>query len=222
MFNTLRTLLSASSARADAHVKDVFAIDLIDQKVRETEAGLKAAKLSLAQLIQRERTEVQFLETLQTEVKTLETRARAALDAEQTDLATEAAQAIANIENELAIRKTTVQRLQVKITRLQSSVKTGHRKVVELKQGAISAKAIRGEQSALMGYKKSNPSQSAQEAQELINSVIGEDDPFEMADIMSDIDAELTGETLHDRMAAKGFGAATKANADDVLKRLKS
>ena len=57
MFKTLNTLFLGASGRADEKLKDHFAIELIDQKVREAEQQLKTAKGQLAMLMQRERSE---------------------------------------------------------------------------------------------------------------------------------------------------------------------
>ena len=57
MFDTLRTLISGVNARANEHVRDTYSVELIEQKIREATTGLKAAKVSLAGLIQRKRAE---------------------------------------------------------------------------------------------------------------------------------------------------------------------
>ena len=57
MLTTMRTLFLGASARAEEQVRDHFSIELIDQKVREAQAQLKAAKVGLASLIQRKRSE---------------------------------------------------------------------------------------------------------------------------------------------------------------------
>ncbi len=223
MLSTLRTLMAGSAARAETQLRDTFAIELIDQKVRETESQVHAAKATLATLIQRERTESRLLAKLRGDIAEMETRTVAALDAGKDGLAAEGAQAIATMENEATLRDGTVARLQEKIMRLRTSVETGHRKVVELKQGAMAAAAVKKEAAIQSNLARTgiNPQTSAQEAQDLINRVMTKDDPFEMGQIMDDIDAGLSGASLADRMAAQGCGDATKSNAADVLARLK-
>lgn len=44
MFRTLSTLIAGVSARSEDRVRDAFAIELIDQKIREAEAQLRAAQ----------------------------------------------------------------------------------------------------------------------------------------------------------------------------------
>lgn len=220
MFRTLTTLITGANARAEDRVRDAFAIELIDQKIREAEAHLKAAKGTLASLIQRQRSEDQHRQGLQTRITTLTNRAKAALAADNMHLAQEAAVAIAQMENELLIRTETLSRLDQKIMRLRTSIETGQRRIIDLKQGAIQAKAVRREQTIQSRMVGDTGTGSVEEAEELIARVLQKDDPFERSQILAEINADLNHDTLADRMADAGFGPATRSTADDVLKRL--
>ncbi|TIU44782.1 MAG: PspA/IM30 family protein, partial [Mesorhizobium sp.] len=57
MLSLIKTLLDGASARAEDNLKDRFAIDLLAQRIRDAEAGLAAAKQTLASLIVRQRAE---------------------------------------------------------------------------------------------------------------------------------------------------------------------
>lgn len=223
MFKTLSTLLNGQSARAEVRVRDAFAIELIDQKIRESDAGLRAGKATLASLIQRQRAEEQQHTALKARVVDLTGRATEALEKGREDMATEAARAIATMENELTVRHETLERLDQKIVRLGSSIEAGHRRIIDLKQGAIQARAVKHEQDIQMKMTKSGMStNSTQEAEDLIARVLGRDDPFEKAEILADINQDLQGDSITNRMADAGFGAATRTTADDVLARLRS
>lgn len=223
MFKTLATLIHGQNARAEDRVRDAFAIELIDQKIRESENSLRAAKATLASLIQRQRSEQKQHEGLTNRIKDLTRRAREALDNDREDMASEAARAIANMENELTVRTETLDRLDQKVMRLRSSIESGHRRIIDLKQGAIQARAVRREQNIQMQMQRTGvTSGSVEEAEELISRVLGRDDPFERSEILADINRDLDGDNITNRMADAGFGAATRSTADDVLARLKS
>ena len=104
MLNTIRTLIAGSNARAEEYLRDVHAIPLIEQKIRETERSLRAAKITLASLIQRHRSETRMIETLDKKIADMTARAEDALKADRDDLALEAANAIAQMENERVAR----------------------------------------------------------------------------------------------------------------------
>lgn len=223
MFNTLRVLFDGANARAEERLKDTYAVELIDQRIRQAEGNLAAAKITLASLIQRKRGEERMADTLGKRIKTLTGRANEALDANQEELAAEAAQAIADMENEQRIRNETIDRLSRRVVQLQSSVETAHRRIVDLKQGAITARAVRREQTmqSRLDQTLSGPS-AADEAEALIKRVVDQDDPFEQSQILRDIDRSLSGENTDDKLADAGFGDPTKVTAQAVLDRLKA
>ena len=184
---------------------------------------MRAGKATLASLIQRQRAEEQQHTALKARVVDLTGRATEALEKGREDMATEAARAIATMENELTVRHETLERLDQKIVRLRSSIEAGHRRIIDLKQGAIQARAVKREQDIQMKMTKSGMStNSTQEAEDLIARVLGRDDPFEKAEILADINQDLQGDSITNRMADAGFGAATSTTADDVLARLRS
>lgn len=145
IFNTLKTLIMGVNARAEETLRDTYAIELIDQKIREAEEGLRAAKGMLASLIQRQRSEERLLVTLDQRIADMTRRATEALDSGRDDLAIQAADALAQMENERVLRAETVLRLETKTVRLRQSVEAGHRRIIDLKQGATTARAIRRE-----------------------------------------------------------------------------
>ncbi|MEP5154104.1 PspA/IM30 family protein [Planktotalea sp.] len=221
MISMMKTLFAGANSRAEDRLKDTFALELIDQKIRETEVQLKAAKATLASLMQRQRGEQRQFDGLQTRIATLTERAKDALNNDRQDLANEAANAIATMENEATLRSETLNRLEQQTLRLRTSVEAAHRRIIDLKQGAISAKAIKREQNIQSNLRTTiGRTSSADEAEDLIARVVGKDDPFEQSEILSEINASLDHSNLEDRMAAAGFGDTTKTTAADVLARL--
>lgn len=221
MFGTLKTLITGANARAEEKVRDTYSIELIEQKIREAQAGLQAAKATLASLIQRSRAEGRQIEVLETRLKDMTIRTKEALKGGRDDLAGEAAQAVAEMENELILRRETASRLDTRVLRLRQSVEATRRRIIDLKQGAVAAKAVRQEQNI---QKRLNTTLAGQspigEAEGLIERVLSRDDPFEQSEILKEIDQGLRRENIGDRLADAGFGPATKVTADDVLKRL--
>jgi phage shock protein A len=223
MFGTLRTLISGVNSRAEERVRAAHAIELIDQKIREAGDGLKLAKMTLASLIQRQRGEDRQIKILETRAADLTQRAREALSAGRDDLATEAAEAIAVMENELTLRRETLARLETRVMRLRSSVETASRRIIDLKQGSIAARALRDEQALQTRLNTTLSGQSSMaEAEELIAQVLRRADPYEQSEILVEIDRGLTRENVADKLAEQGFGAATKTTTADVLARLKA
>lgn len=222
MLATMKTLFLGANARAEENVRDQYAIELIEQKLREAQGQLKAAKLGLAHLIQRERGEARQVEALETRVAEMLTRAQEAMEAGREDMATQAATAIADMENDLARRRETLAGLELRIAQLRTSIEAANRRIIDLKQGAIAAKAVRREQDMQKKLGRHLGGSSAMdEAEELIANVVNKDDPFEQGQILAEIDRGLDHSSLDARMADAGFGPKGKVTAGDVLARLK-
>ncbi len=221
MLSTMRTLFLGASARAEEQVRDQFAIELIEQKLREAQNQLKTAKVALAHLIQRERGEARQIETITVRVKDMTGRAEEALAAGREDMAGQAAEAIADMENDLARRRETLAGLELRIAQLKTSIERANRRIMDLKQGAIAAKAVRREQDMQKKLGRHLGGSSAMdEAESLIADVMGRDDPFEQNQILAEIDRGLDHTSLDTRMADAGFGPKGRVSASDVLARL--
>lgn len=223
MFGTLKTLFVGANARAEEQLKDAYAIELIDQKIREASASLKAAKLSLASMIQQQRNEQRQAEALEARIADMMVRAGEALKEGRQDLTETAANAIAEMENELTMRNETLARLERRVLQLRGSIERAHRRITDLKQGALAARATRREQSLQTGLTRHAGGDTAmEEAEALIARVMGRDDPFEQGEILREIDGDLGAERIADQLADAGFGPATRSTAADVMNRLKA
>jgi phage shock protein A len=223
MFSTLKTLIQGTNARAEERLRDVHAIELIDQKIREAEAGLKNAKFSLASLIQKQRSEAAQLTRIEGQITDLTDRATAALADARDDLAAQAAEAIASLENEATLRRQTVERLDARVLQLENAVERASRRILDLKQGAIAARAVRREQVAQKGLSRHIAHDSAfDDAEALIEQVLGAEDPFEQAQILDEIDSGLKPDSALSKLADAGYGTAQKVTGSAVLARLKT
>jgi len=223
MFGTLKTLMQGTNARTEERVRAAYAIELIDQKIRESADGLRLAKATLASLIQRQRAEERQIAALATRAEDLMARAREALTSGREDLATEAAEAIAVMENELTLRRDTKSRLETRVMKMQNGVETATRRLIDLRQGAVAARAVRDEQALAVRMHSTLSGQSPMaEAEELIAGVLGRDDPYEQSEILAEIDRGLNREGIAEKLADQGFGRALKSTTADVLARLKA
>lgn len=215
--------MTGASAQAEERLESKYSIELIRQKIREADASVGNAKNVLVTLIQRQKVETRQNDDLGPRIKSMTVQAKAALKADREDLASEAAATIAQMENEAKVRADTLARLDARILRLRGSVEQMNRRLVDLRQGEIAAKAYRREYNAQKQLKTTvGSSDSFSQAERLINKVMKEDDPFEQADILADINADLDGSSVETRMHDAGLGKSDKTSTADVLARLKS
>ena len=223
MFRTLKALFDGAQARAEDQLRDRYAIELIDQKIREASASLKAAKLTLASLIQRERSERSRAETLAGRIEDLTARAGKALAGGREDLAEEAARAIAQMETEAAERQGTIDRLERQVLQLRQSVEAANRRLIDLKQGATAARAAKREAEMQLRLGVAVTREDAfDEAEALIGRVSTRDDPVEAGSILREIEQGLDQGNAAERLAEAGFGAPLATTTADVMKRLRA
>ena len=223
MLNVLRTLMGGVSARADEALTDHFAIDLIEQKIREADGSLAGAKNTLASLIVRQRNEERHIARLDNDIADLERRTSLALKDGQEELAAEAASAIAELVNERAVRQASCAQLVQRVIRTQAAVAKAHRRLIDLRQGMISARAVEAERRAQRSLNRTIGNTSAmRDAEALIERVIQQDDPLEESDVLDEIDAGLNGASVRDRLAQAGYGDRTRITGNDILARLRA
>ncbi|CTQ49079.1 PspA/IM30 family protein [Jannaschia donghaensis] len=223
MLKTLSTLLRGAAATQEEALRDKHAIALIDQKIREADGQMKAAKGTLATMVQRERSERRQLDQVEARCCDLLTRARDAMNGGRDDLANEAAEAVAQLENEARVRRDALSRVEVRVSRLRRTIEQTHRRLIDLRQGAMAARSIRREQLMQSRLRTTLGTDAAiDEAEALIADVLRRDDPGEQADILRETEGELSYDTLPDRMADAGFGKRGKTTGADVLARLKT
>jgi phage shock protein A len=106
---------------------------------------------------------------------------------------------------------------------MRLAIEKSQRRFVILKQGMIQARAIDAEQKAQKGLERSiGRKASMREAEELLARIVQRDDPSEEAEVLDEVDAELSKDTVREKLADAGYGPATRLRAEDVLTRLKA
>lgn len=223
MFSLVKDLVAIAAWKQKEAVEERNAAALIDLKIRQSEASLASAKNTLAALIVRQRTEKRTADALARQLADMEARALAALEAGSETLACRAAESIAEMEGELAMRRKQIESLDERVLRITSSVEKANRRLVGLRQGAMLAKTAFAEREAQKRIERSiGATTSFREAEELIARFTSERDPFEEAEILDEIDDRLGHGAARDELAAAGFGPPVRPTAKDVLDRLRA
>ena len=223
MLKTLTTIFLGRTARAEQALETRNAAVIIEQKIREAEAGHALAKRGLASLIVRCKSEEKSLSLLDKRIADLTSRVRSALAANKSDLAKDAAGLLANLENERTVRKETLTRSEEKAARMRLAIEKTDRQLVDLRQGLITAKAVEAERQAVRNLKGDLSASSAiREGEAVLERLIGSADPVAEIEALEDIEAELSGETMIERLADAGFGTHGKVRAADILARFET
>ena len=100
MFKTIATLLRGRTEDAVENFADANALPLLRQQIRESGQAVALSRRAVATAMAAHKQEDERYERLVAQIADLETRAIAAMEKEDGDMAREAAEAIAHLENE--------------------------------------------------------------------------------------------------------------------------
>ena len=223
MWKVITAIFLGKAARAEEALESDNAAIIIEQKIREAEAGHDSAKRGLASLIARTKSEKKAIGGIETRIADLEARTRAALAAGKEALAADAAKLLAELENERTIRKKTLETAQEKADRMRLAAERTQRQLVDLRQGLITARSIEAERSAFKQMKGDLSAASAiREGEAVLKRLLASDDPAAEVEAMEELEADLSGDNVIDRLATAGFGDAVKVRAEDILDRFRA
>ncbi|MBX9930304.1 MAG: PspA/IM30 family protein [Methylobacterium sp.] len=219
MFKLFKILARGAAAQAEEELFDRHALLVLDQQIRETRASLERSKLALATAIAGDRAEARRLAEVTARGSDLEDRAVAALSGGREDLATEAADAIAELESEAESIRAARLRFGTEIGRLRHVVADATRRQAELERGrriAAAAEAVR----RLGAAAPTSDRATLREAEATLERL--RRNQSEAADLEEARTEIEPGQDIKDRLEREGFGAKSRPNAADILARLKS
>lgn len=222
MFKQLITLARGRSFDATEAFIDENALSILRQQLRDAATAVEQSRKALAVVMAYAEREKITLAKTQTQIKTLETRALEALEKGHEDLASEAADAIAELEAEASATQQAIATYNSEIARLRSLLKESEAQLVELKRGQRLAEAndkaikLRG---ALPNIARTDLDEATQTLKRLQDK---QDQAAATASAMAQLSTRLKAESLDDRLAAAGCGAPKQSSGAAVLERLKA
>jgi len=223
MFKTIHTIFLGKLGRAEHALETENAAIIIEQKIREAEAGHGSAKRGLAALIARTKSEEKALGYINKRISDLEVRTQAAVEDGKNDLARDAAQLIADLENERAVRERSLDSSREKAGRIRLNIEKTHRRLIDLRQGLLTAKSIEMERGAISQMRgKLSANSAIQEGEAVLERLLGGEDPVEIMNAYDEIESELSGDAVMDRLTEAGFGTPDKVRPEDVLARFQT
>jgi phage shock protein A len=223
MFSTLMAIARGRANRACDALENSNATIILEQKIREAQTGHDKAKRALATLILRERNETRALAALTARITDLEDRTREALASGMDELAQEAANALAELETEKQARDKALKRTGFSGQRLRLMIEKCQRRLMELQQGLITARSLDDERDSARSMQGDIAGIAALvEGEAVLDRLLNRPDTVEEMEVLDQLNAELSGEDLVERLSKQGLGAPVRTNGDDVLERLRA
>jgi len=223
MFETITTLMRGATAQGREQLIDANAVLLLEQKIRDIAARHEISKRTLAGMMAQVKSLNRSHQSLTHSSADLEDRARQALKAGREELASQAAQAIADNENELFLKSKTIDDLETEIVRLRVLVDRTNRRLVELRHGLVIARHTEyARKSRVATLKSLNSGQhSVEDAQNMLERILNRTETEEALSEYTALNEELSGKAIVEQLDEAGFGKPLKVRADDILERLR-
>jgi phage shock protein A len=222
MFKTFFTLIRGSIAAAEEEVVDRSALLILDQQIRDAAAATDRGKRALALAIAQDEAEGKRLEATLARISDLEERATAALAGGREDLAGEAAETIAVLEQDRDAIGEARAAYGGEIARLKSGVANATRRFSDLERGrriAQAAEAVRRLRTGPAGAAESGSLAEAEATLRRLRARQAEEAATDAA--LRTLDPEAGPVTVAEKLDAAGFGKRLRPTAADVLDRLR-
>ena len=219
----LNTLFRATAEEPLHNLVDANSIRIFEQEIRDAEKAIQHAKLQLATVMAEKRQLQRHNQALEENIANKERQACEALDKQEEELARDVAELIAEDEQLLQQQRKQVAYLEKQENHLKRQLRIAANSIQKYQRELTLAKANRTAHKALgnlNGY-SSGLSASMQEMASSLDKIKRQQtSAAEMDDAMREIDAELNGEQLDDRLKQASI-ATGEHDADKVLERLR-
>lgn len=224
MFKTIVTLVRGAAAAAEEEFVDRNALLILDQQIRDAAGAVERGQRALAIAVVQDDGERKRLGSTLTRINDLEERAVAALAAGREDLAAEAAEAIAALEDDRTAVAEARASFADEIGHLRRTVLDSTRRLAALDRGRRIAMAAEAVRRLKAGHKPPGVIGTAAlaEAEDTLRRLRErQTDDAAVDNAMQSLDPAAASATLIGRLEAAGCGPHTKTTAADVLARLR-
>ena len=220
MFRQIFTLFRGAAHDAEQEFVDRHALLLLQQQMRDAAHAVDSARKAVAIAIAQNTQEKEQHDKLLERIADLEARTVTALDKGEKDLAREAAETIALMEDERDSSSEALDRFRVEIVRLRANVREAERKLRDLQRGQRLATATERTQ-ALRETVPGNGLSALDDAEATLNRLRDRQARIDLtADALDAMNGEQQPAAMAEKLAEAGCGKPLNTTADDVLNRL--
>lgn len=219
MFQTLSTLFRARAAEAEETLIDRNAVTLLAQHLRDAKAEIARSRAAIARLMAKETERGRSLDRLSEDILKREREAKAAMEADQDDLAADLAEAILALEDRKAAEEDAQRALARRIAEARGRLAESERRFGDLTD---QLRAAREASLARLPAGVTVPTASALDrAVETAATLKARDERLaDLEDAYRRMDDEAPEPSLDARVAAAGLDKEKEARRAALMKRL--
>lgn len=220
MFKQIITLVRGTSHDAAEATLAPHGQTILRQQIRDCAQALVAARNAVAIAQAQATQEEQQAQRIADRIADLEARTIAALDQGKTELATEAAESIALLEDERATSLKVREAYKAEVTRLKGIIRQAEFRLKELERGQKLTDATAKAQK-LRGHGSVSSLSTFKNAEATLARLRERQQHFDLTmEALDEMDLSRDPSSITEKLAAAGCGPALKTRAEDVLKRL--
>lgn len=222
MFKLFITLIKGKLLESSTALSDENALPVLSLQIREAAQDVERARKAVALAIAQEREEREAATSLQAKIGAVEARALAALEAGKDDLVREAAEVIAQMENDLAVTQQALRDMTPTVETLKQRVRQAEMRLVAVQRGNRLAIA-RNSTARLQRFVPGTGPERLQAAEETLARLESRqrNDAY-AAEAYETLRMDRKPEQTLERLAAAGCGAPLTTTTDAVITRLKA
>ena len=222
MFNVILTLIRGRAYDAEQAFIDRNAMPLLAKQIRDAAGAIQSARRAVAIAVAQNEQEKSQHAAIVGRIADLETRAVAALQKGNDELARQAAEAIAELEAERDSSEKAQAQFATTIAKLKATVRSSEARLQGLQRGERLARATEQTQKLNAVCNDGSGLANLDEAEETLARLRAYQDRCEIAtSALKEMDAANRPAIIIEKLANAGFGAPLGPSADDVLARLR-
>ena len=222
MYRQFSALFRSSAHTAAETIIDANAVTILRQHIRDSALNITKSRHAVATAMALHEQEISHHQRLVAQIKDLEARAEEAITAKKMDLAREAAEAIAHLENERDTSVAAQERFSTQIGELKSQLRAAQAKLRDLQRReklAVATERTHKIHASAPTRTFSSLSDAEQTLDRLENRQ-NKKDLVHKAELQ--LQQEGNQSSVKERLAAAGCGKPVQSSADAVLARLQA
>lgn len=221
MIKQLFALIRGNANQTAENYTDKHGLTILRQQINDAAAAVQSARKAVAIAVAQNKQEEEQYKKVSKKIDDLEERAIIAIEKDKTQIAQEAAEAIALLEGERDISKQSQERFSAEISKLKAQLHSAETRLRALKQGHRIAD-VTDKTQRMRGVGEASALSTLNDAENTLSRLRNRQKQIDAtSEAMSEMDQALNSDAVAQKLADAGCGEPLKTTADDVLERLK-
>lgn len=221
MIKQLFALIRGNANQTAENYTDKHGLTILRQQINDGAAAVQSARKAVAIAVAQNKQEEEQYKKVSKKIDDLEERAIIAIEKDKTQIAQEAAEAIALLEGERDISKQSQERFSAEISKLKAQLHSAETRLRALKQGHRIAD-VTDKTQRMRGVGEASALSTLNDAENTLSRLRNRQKQIDAtSEAMSEMDQALNSDAVAQKLADAGCGEPLKTTADDVLERLK-